>query len=630
MNCSAGNISAHAQEVAELKMELKLRGLPVSGTKMDLIERLKSYQDLNNNSVSSSNALAATTSSNSINNPGEIAAIFPVSTLNKPAATSVPCFPSETPVVGTGGKSANMECLSSSLPISPSPSEHSNLSADDATMADTLTEIMTLMSPPQLPGTSPARAPANEDGLIDGGAELAAAEKDRRLKEKERQIEELKQKLEQEQKLVEVLKMQLEVEKRGHQQPPPAPQGPAPALNRKSVGAIVKEEVAFVNCSDGRPSLSEAGPSVGQAASVGAQNLIAKKAPVIKQEVPVAKAEPPNIVSQFYVSSQGQPPTAMVAPPQTVLTTQGTAQLLLPLPLQGPNPATSVQLPVRNVQVQVFPSTSPNAVFSYQNQSVTAVPQPLFSQASSAAVRSGNQAPLVQNGPSAPQKPASPPQSQQYGIRQPLFSQSVTKTKDPPRYEEAIKQTRSVQASQQEVSCAHSQQMDDLFDILIKSGGITIDAVNTVMMVCSLLRFQVQMAPPLSLESTSNFSICLENQLEALLEGTLPSGNEMPPLGSGSEDRGPFSLIEDLQNDLLNHSGIIDHSQSPMETADSQFTTTSSCLSLDLPDTNLDNMEWLDITMPNSSSGLTPLSATTPSMFSADFLDPQDLQLHWD
>ncbi|XP_048350141.1 LOW QUALITY PROTEIN: myocardin-related transcription factor B [Sphaerodactylus townsendi] len=635
-------------KVAELKMELKLRGLPVSGTKMDLIERLKSYQDLNNNSVSSSNALAATTSSNSINNPGEIAAIFPVSTLNKPAATSVPCFPSETPVVGTGGKSANMECLSSSLPISPSPSEHSNLSADDATMADTLTEIMTLMSPPQLPGTSPARAPANEDGLIDGGAELAAAEKDRRLKEKERQIEELKQKLEQEQKLVEVLKMQLEVEKRGHQQPPPAPQGPAPALNRKSVGAIVKEEVAFVNCSDGRPSLSEAGPSVGQAASVGAQNLIAKKAPVIKQEVPVAKAEPPNIVSQFYVSSQGQPPTAMVAPPQTVLTTQGTAQLLLPLPLQGPNPATSVQLPVRNVQVQVFPSTSPNAVFSYQNQSVTAVPQPLFSQASSAAVRSGNQAPLVQNGPSAPQKPASPPQSQQYGIRQPLFSQSVTKTKDPPRYEEAIKQTRSVQASQQEVSCAHSQQMDDLFDILIKSGEISLPTKEEPSLISKMNRVtasittmpvntvvsrpppQVQMAPPLSLESTSNFSICLENQLEALLEGTLPSGNEMPPLGSGSEDRGPFSLIEDLQNDLLNHSGIIDHSQSPMETADSQFTTTSSCLSLDLPDTNLDNMEWLDITMPNSSSGLTPLSATTPSMFSADFLDPQDLQLHWD
>uniref|UniRef100_A0A3B1KH18 SAP domain-containing protein n=1 Tax=Astyanax mexicanus TaxID=7994 RepID=A0A3B1KH18_ASTMX len=36
------------KSVAELKMELKLRGLPVSGTKTDLIERLKPYQDTSN------------------------------------------------------------------------------------------------------------------------------------------------------------------------------------------------------------------------------------------------------------------------------------------------------------------------------------------------------------------------------------------------------------------------------------------------------------------------------------------------------------------------------------------------------------------------------------------------------
>uniref|UniRef100_A0A673G652 SAP domain-containing protein n=1 Tax=Sinocyclocheilus rhinocerous TaxID=307959 RepID=A0A673G652_9TELE len=35
----------HPLQVAELKMELKLRGLPVSGTKTDLIERLKAHQE---------------------------------------------------------------------------------------------------------------------------------------------------------------------------------------------------------------------------------------------------------------------------------------------------------------------------------------------------------------------------------------------------------------------------------------------------------------------------------------------------------------------------------------------------------------------------------------------------------
>lgn len=160
------------------------------------------------------------------------------------------------------------------------------------------------------------------------------------------------------------------------------------------------------------------------------------------------------------------------------------------------------------------------------------------------------------------------------------------------------------------------------------TANITTMPVNTVV---SRPPPQIQMAPPpVSLEPTTSLSISLENQLEALLDGTLPSGNEIPQLTSSNEDREPFSLIEDLQNDLLNHSSILDHSHSPMETCDPQFTTNNSCLSLDLPDTNLDNMEWLDITMPSSSSGLTPLSSTAPSVFSTDFLDPQDLQLHWD
>ncbi|KAJ6657558.1 hypothetical protein lerEdw1_002273 [Lerista edwardsae] len=672
-------------KVAELKMELKLRGLPVSGTKMDLIERLKPYQDLNNNSVSTTNATAAASPfSNGSSNPGEVAAIFPVAALNKSAAGSVPSlFPEAS--VGTGSKVAHMECVGSSLPISPSPSEQSNLSTDDTSVGDALTDIITMMSPPQYTGASPLRAAANEDGHAGGGAshmELEAAEKDRKLQEKEKQIEELKRKLEHEQKLVEVLKMQLEVEKRGQgpQQPQATCTNPAPALSQKHSSPAVKEEGPLADCSDARQSVPEARHSLGQSMSVDVQNLVAKKAVVIKQEIPLAKGEPQNVISPFYVSAQRTPQTAVVAQPQAVLTAQGTAQLLLPLSLQGPNSATSVHLPVGSIQVQapppagmstmaqgsasssvpqkvpevhpappkqntspqhvlgqtlqnrkIFPPTSPNAVFSYQNQIVSTLQQPLFNPASNTAVHSGNQMPLVQNGPSTPQKPASPSQSPKYVIQPSLFSNAGTKTKDPPRYEEAIKQTRNLQVSQREISSAHSQQMDDLFDILIKSGEISLPTkeepspifkmrpvtanittmpVNTVV---SRPPPQVQMAPPLSLEPTSNLSVSLENQLEALLEGTLPSGNELPPLASSSEDREPFSLIEDLQNDLLNHSGILDNSQSPMETSDSQFTSSNSCLSLDLPDTNLDNMEWLDITMPNTSSGLTPLSSTAPN-----------------
>ncbi|XP_044515067.1 myocardin-related transcription factor B isoform X1 [Gracilinanus agilis] len=685
-------------KVAELKMELKLRGLPVSGTKTDLIERLKPYQELNSG-ISTSSAVVVSTSTVVTSNP-EVTMAFPV-TLNNSVASTIPSFKSETSSTGTSSVT-HTETISSPLPISPSPSEHSSLSTDDTNMTDTFTEIMTMMSPSQFLSSSPLRVTNNEDSLSPacGGLsnmELDVAEKDRKLQEKEKQIEELKRKLEQEQKLVEVLKMQLEVEKRG-QQPPPAPQPTANSVNnvdQKHVISAVKDENSLPDCSSSRQSIPGASHSLGQPGSTASQNLVAKKAVVIKQEVPVAKADQQNIISQYYVSSQRHPQTTVVAQPQALLTTQ-TAQLLLPVSIEGSN-VTSVQLPVGSIKLQtppqvgittqpqvsasvsssglaqtshpkqdnftqhvlnqsqqirkVFPSNSPsNTIFPYQRPPVTTVQQPFINSTSNSVLQSRNtQVSSVQNGPSTTNKPGSPSQPQQFIIQHSLFGNTVTKTKDPPRYEEAIKQTRNIQSSSHsEISNAHSQQMDDLFDILIKSGEISlpikeepspiskmrpVTANITTMPVNTVISRpppQVQMAPPVSLEPINSLSISLENQLEAFLDGTLPSTSEIPQLTSNSEDRESFSLIEDLQNDLLSHSGMLDHSHSPMETSEAQFAANNSCLSLDLPDSNLDNMEWLDITMPNSSSGLTPLSSAAPSMFSTDFLDPQDLQLHWD
>ncbi|NXP19703.1 MKL2 protein, partial [Scytalopus superciliaris] len=695
-------------KVAELKMELKLRGLPVSGTKTDLIERLKTYQDLNNNGVATSTSVTVTTSPGATGNTGEVTVAFPVATLNKPVANTISSFPPEKTSTGPGSKAVNTENISSPLPISPSPSEQSSLSTDDTSMADTFTEMMTMMSPSQFLSTSPLRANISDDNQTRSSGSISAiefdvAEKDRKLQEKEKQIEELKRKLEQEQKLVEVLKMQLEVEKRGQQQQSQT-SGNSAALEQKQFSAAVKDETAPADCSSTSQSVPVASHPLGQSVYTSGQTPVAKKAVVIKQEIPVAKAEPQNAISQFYVNPQRQPQTAVVAQPQALLTTQGTAQLLLPLSIQGPNSATAVQLPVGNIKLQVraqsqagiqtpsqipapisssglvqtapqmhtpqskqntitqhalgqtqqirkvFPPTTSNAVFSYQTAPVTTPSQSFINKTSNSNIHTGgNQVPSVQNGPATPNKPGSPSQAQPYIVQQPLFNNTVSKTKDPPRYEEAIKQTRNIQTPHCEISSAHSQQMDDLFDILIKSGEISlpikeepspiskmrpVTANITTMPVNTVISRpppQIQMAPPpVSLEPTTNLSISLENQLEALLDGTLPSGNEIPQLTGSNEDRESFSLIEDLQNDLLNHSSILDHSHSPMETSDPQFTNNNSCLSLDLPDTNLDNMEWLDITMPSSSSGLTPLSSAAPSVFSTDFLDPQDLQLHWD
>ncbi|KAM9584305.1 myocardin-related transcription factor B isoform 4-T4 [Trichechus inunguis] len=661
-------------KVSELKTELKLRGLPVSGTKPDLIERLKPYQEMNSSGVAAGSIVAVPTPAIVTSNP-EVTMALPVTTLHSSVTSSVSTLKAELSSTGASS-TAHVESVNSPLPISPSPSEQSSLSTDDTNMADTFTEIMTMMSPSQFLCSSPLRVTNNEDSLSPTSStlsslELDAAEKDRKLQEKEKQIEELKRKLEQEQKLVEVLKMQLEVEKRGQQQQQqhqqqqqqqqqqqrpldPQPSAPASSANKldqkhSSVASTVKDEASLSDCSSSRQPIPVASHPGGQPISMGGQTLVAKKAVVIKQEVPVATAEQQSLVSQFYT-----PPQAGIQPQPQIATAAQIPAAALSSGLTQPVPQKQDTFP-RHVLSQpqqvrkVFTNSASPTVLPYQRQPAPAVQQPFISKTSNSLLQSRN-APLpsVQNGPNPPSKPSSPPPPQQFVVQHSLFGSPVTKTKDPPRYEEAVRQTRSAQSSLPEVSNAHSQQMDDLFDILIKSGEISlpikeepspiskmrpVTASITTMPVNTVVSRpppQVQMAPPISLEPMSSLSTSLENQLEAFLDGTLPSANEIPPLQSSSEDRESFSLIEDLHNELLSHSSMLDHSHSPMETSEAQFAASTPCLSLDLSDTNLDNMEWLDITMPTTSSGLTPLSTTTPSMFSADFLDPQDLPLPWD
>lgn len=158
-------------QVAELKMELKLRSLPVSGTKLDLIERLKSYQE--NTNLQTAAAIDKT-------------------------------------VVTAASQSENTKL---SPPVSPIASKVSSMGIDDRSMADSPTVLEDNMSPSH---TAPCVDSA-QDCPMEHRSNEKDSEKDKRLHEKERQIEELIRKLEQEQRLVEELKMQLEVEKRSQQ-----------------------------------------------------------------------------------------------------------------------------------------------------------------------------------------------------------------------------------------------------------------------------------------------------------------------------------------------------------------------------------------------------------------------------
>lgn len=112
-------------------------------------------------------------------------------------------------------------------------------------------------------------------------------------------------------------------------------------------------------------------------------------------------------------------------------------------------------------------------------------------------------------------------------------------------------------------------------------------------------------------------SLATDNQLEAFLEGTLA---DTPP---ASSDLRQQVLMEELQSQLMDQQPY-----SPMDTSDLSFCDSSSppsSLNMGLSDPALDNMEWLDLTMPPGSAG-----ALTPLGIPSDFLDAHDLQLHWD
>lgn len=210
----------------------------------------------------------------------------------------------------------------------------------------------------------------------------------------------------------------------------------------------------------------------------------------------------------------------------------------------------------------------------------------------------------------------------------------------------------------------NSQHMDDLFDILLKSGEIPGFKANPDPSLAPLhsdppspssppsplhLSPPTPTSPLISPQPSVGEPCTGSGRLEDFLESTTGA-----PL-LGVEPDGGLTLIDDLHSQMLSTPSILDHPPSPMDTSDLGFSPHSA--GLDFGDAALDSMDWLDISMVGSGSGgsgggggggrgggggggagegdggtsLAPLAPhTPPSVFSADFLDSTDLQLHWE
>ncbi|XP_058720536.1 myocardin-related transcription factor A isoform X3 [Poecile atricapillus] len=622
-----GPLPANLDEmkVAELKQELKLRALPVSGTKTDLIERLRAYQEQNGAAGQTTPTPKPSTSA-VLPKAAEVVVAFPTARLSTgPALVTTGIAPAEVVVATvTGGGMMKFESTGSTPPVSPTPSERSQMSTGDENSGtgDTFGEMVTSPLTQLTLQTSPVQflvkeesskfascsvnaAPRSERCNAGNSRDAEVRDKDQMLQEKDKQIEELTRMLKQKQQLVEMLRLQLEQEKRS-QQSQPAPtateEGTAVASKPGACGIQVKSEDGFLSCqsvkqSSGQTDQCSPAPPASQM-DTSNPSPVPKKAVTVKQEVPATEAEPPcqSHSPWLFLGQQG---SALIkgTPPPTLITDSTGTHIVLTVTKQ---------------------SAERQGLSPHWMAGSSCPPSQSSSQPSSPAAPSPSQMDLEQQQ-HTPLFGTPPP---------PLPVPSVPMKESPPGYEEAVKQQPKAQENG-----SSSQQMDDLFDILIESGEISADFKDQSSPAGKEPPVAPACSPPPSSHHSSELAVLVslgQPVPVGRLEDFLESSTGLPLLTAGHDGPEPLSLIDDLHSEMLSSSAILDHPPSPMDTSELHFAhEPSGGIALDLAEANLDSMDWLEL--PGGSvMSLAPLNTTAPSLFSTDFLDGHDLQLHWD
>ncbi|KAM6436043.1 myocardin-related transcription factor A isoform 2-T2 [Liasis olivaceus] len=704
-------------KVAELKQELKLRALPVSGTKTDLIERLRAYQEQNG---TTSRVITAPKPNTAIlPKTTEVVVAFPAARLSTgPALVSTGLTSAEVVVATvTGNGVMKFGSTGSTPPVSPTPSERSLVSAGDenSTSGDTFGEMVTSPLTQLTLQASPVQFLVKEENSkgntcsstnavskvessiisSNNNKDMEVQDKDQMLQEKDKQIEELTRMLKQKQQLVEMLKLQLEKEKRA-QQPLSAmvvgDEDRARVCEPSIFGTPVKNEKGFASCQ----SMEQHNCQIDQLRptqftsqmDTSDTNSVPKKAVMVKQEVQAAETEPSCQTSCFFLGQQGGGFSDFIkgASPPTLITDSTGTHIVLTVTnqnaeRQGLSPQEKVgssSLPLKRM-----PSPSTKASSKPPINNSPSSPEPPPKESTQKCQKPGlqmvtgqlpqtilsfsappNLQPFFLNGfhkglpnarvpdktgqssetkkllsqPSSPAPPSPPHMDLEQQKQSPSFFSTLPPLplpatsvvmKEPPGYEEAVKQQPK---SSEENGCS-SQQMDDLFDILIEHGEIS-------------AQFKAQSSParkdptispgctspssnhhsselPLQVSVSHTSSVNPPGRLEDFLESTTGL-SLLTAVPDGTEP------LIDLYSEMLSSSAILDHPSSPMDTSELHFAPEpTGGPGLDLAEPNLDSMDWLELSGGPVMS-LTPLSTATPSLFSTDFLDGHDLQLHWD
>ncbi|XP_052397807.1 myocardin-related transcription factor A isoform X4 [Carassius gibelio] len=630
-------------KVAELKQELKLRGLTVSGTKNDLIERLKNFQEQNGASSKTSTpsppVVGGVSSSTQSTGRSRVVASVPLVTTAERGEAQM-----------TAPQIKQFGSTSSSPPVSPAHSERSStgMSPDEiSSNGDAFGEMVTspltqlsLQTSPPLPSTicikeEPGSWTSPSSCCLGSQSAAPAIDKDQMLQEKDRRIQELTRMLLQKQQLVESLRSQLEGKQAGQMQT----QRMAAALEveqDRQQQLIMQQNQRNLQRQAHQRKRKSQKQQLNQQKQQLAQALTNQQSsPVPSFPVDVLKStSTPTIVTdrngnQFLLTLSNQNAEA----PARGRRAQSKRLQSTPIMLANKsvtevlNNNNQSEQPIQTVILKqpIKKALKPdlNMTTNYKSSSCTSISspaniQPFFSQVES-----------MNDTEAFPSFPNNNNNNEEMCLN---LDQHVLLS--PPRL------CSPIALCHQENGC--HQHVDDLFDILIQRGEISENFKASPDPVLERLRPNTPLSSsssPLSLSRPPDMpfkTFILQPQLPSIkahincdtgggrLEDFLESTTGKPLLGV--EPGGPTTLIVDLHNQMLSTPSILDHPRSPMDTCDISFSSHSPS---DLIDSAPDPMEWMELGMGGAGGegpGMVHMNGhESSSLFSTDFLDTSDL-----
>ncbi|XP_074703500.1 myocardin isoform X2 [Strix aluco] len=554
-------------KVSELRQQLRIRGLPVSGTKTALMERLRPFQECGSNAVPNFSEITTVTFP-----------VTPTSTLSSYQSQS------STSMLSNGFY--HFGSTSSTPPISPASSDLSV----SGSLPDTFNDGP--MSSPQFGlQPSPVHGSAEESLMssMNGGSiqlelEGIDTEKDKMLVEKQKVINELTWKLQQEQRQVEELRMQLQKRKRSNgleekQQP-----------TQHFFGVPIKQENAVSSC----PFASKQTALKGQASSSDKlSNCGVPQLPHIVNSHCLEPAGQSTITSSTFLSPQCSPqhsPLGAAKSPQHIsLPPSPNSHYLLSVSPgsqaegRSGSPQTNSCLRTASMATQAGQKFSiPSPSFCKSSPALSEVKQPPpYEDAVKQMTRSQQMDELLDVLIESGEMPANAKEDRSCLQKVPQITVSTgNSSASLPKSSAPFEQVPSAQ-----LPFDHCPGSSDTHLEVLLNAHSPLGRVSEI----ALLKMGGE-----------------ESHFEGMMEGF-----------SGK-----------ATDELLTSQEILQTPLSPMETQLSPSPADGSGLQMSFTESPWETMEWLDLTPPSSATGFGSLTPAGPSIFNIDFLDVTDLNLN--